>query len=155
MAGLAVADSLTRRMDQVGEAELLAAATAGQILVCGNGRARRRVSADLLRRCCRELRDQVDPRGLRLSGAEVTGHLDLAGMDVPFPLRFDGCSFTSVVTVEGAQLGELALTGCDKVPGLLANGVRNPARPGPVPQLCHRRAGNQRQHIQAVGDLAL
>jgi hypothetical protein len=111
-------------MDQVGEAELLAAATAGQILVCGNGRARRRVSADLLRRCCRELRDQVDPRGLRLSGAEVTGHLDLAGMDVPFPLRFDGCSFTSLVTVEGAQLGELALTGCDRVPGLLANGVR-------------------------------
>ena len=54
-----VADNLTRRMDQVGEAELLAAATAGQVLVCGNGRARRSVSADLLRRCCRELRDQV------------------------------------------------------------------------------------------------
>ena len=31
-------------MDQVGEAELLAAATAGQVLVCGNGRARRSVS---------------------------------------------------------------------------------------------------------------
>ena len=61
---------------------------------------------------------------MRLRGAEVTGHLDLAGLDVPFPLRFDGCSFTSLVTVEGAQLGELALTGCDKVPGLLANGVR-------------------------------
>ncbi len=111
-------------MDQVGEAELLAAATAGQVLVCGNGRARRSVSADLLRRCCRELRDQVDPRGVRLHGAEVTGRLDLAGLDVPFPLRFDGCSFTSPVTVEGAQLGELALTGCDEVPGLLANGVR-------------------------------
>ena len=78
-------------MDQVGEAELLAAATAGQVLVCGNGTARRRVSADLLRRCCRELRYQVDPRGVRLSGAEVTGCLDLAGLDVPFPLRFEGC----------------------------------------------------------------
>jgi hypothetical protein len=111
-------------MDQVGEEELLAAATAGQILVCGNGRARRRVSADLLRRCCRELRYQIDPRGVRLSGAEVTGHLDLAGLDVPFPLRFEGCSFASLVTVEGAQLAELVLTGCDKVPGLLANGVR-------------------------------
>ena len=91
-------------MDQVGEAELLAAATAGQILVCGDGAARRPVSADLLRRCCRELRDRVDPRGVRLRGAEVTGRLDLAGLDVPFPLRFDGCSFTSLVTVEGAQL---------------------------------------------------
>jgi hypothetical protein len=111
-------------MDQVGEAELLAAATAGQVLVCGDGAARRCVSADLLRRCCRELRYQVDPRGVRLRGAEVTGRLDLAGLDVPFPLRFEGCSFTSLVTVEGAQLAELALTGCDKVPGLLANGVR-------------------------------
>jgi len=111
-------------MDQVGEAELLAAATAGQVLVCGNGSARRRVPADLLRRCCRELRDQIDPRGVRLSGAEVTGRLDLAGLDVPFPLRFEGCSFASPVMVEGAQLAELALTGCDKVPGLLANGVR-------------------------------
>ena len=118
------ADSLARRMDQVGEAELLAAATAGQILACGNGGARRCVSADLIRRCCRELRDQVDPRGVRLRGAEVTGHLDLAGLDVPFPLRFDGCSFTSLVTVEGAQLAELVLTRCDEVPGLLANGVR-------------------------------
>src|SRR5262252_3881716 len=111
-------------MDQVGEAELLAAATAGQVLVCGNGTARRRVSADLLRRCCRELRYQVDPRGVQISGAEVTGGLDLAGLDVQFPLRFEGCSFTSLVTVEGAQLAELALTGCDSVPGLLANGVR-------------------------------
>jgi hypothetical protein len=111
-------------MDQVGEAELLAAATAGQVLVCGDGRVRRSISADLLRRCCRELRYQVDPRGVRLRGAEVTGSLDLAGLDVPFPLRFDGCSFASLVTVEGAQLAELVLTGCDNVPGLLANGVR-------------------------------
>ena len=111
-------------MDQVGEAELLTAATAGQVLVCGDGAARRPVPADLLRRCCRELRDQVDPRGVRLRGAEVTGSLDLAGLDVPFPLRFDGCSFGEPVNVAGAQLVELALTGCDRVPGLLANGVR-------------------------------
>jgi hypothetical protein len=111
-------------MDQVGEAELLAAATTGQVLVCGGGSTRRRVDAVLLRHCCRELRDQVDPRGVWLRGAAVTGALDLAGLDVPFPLRFEGCSFTAPVTVAGAQLAELALTGCDKVPGLLANGVR-------------------------------
>jgi hypothetical protein len=111
-------------MDQVGEAELLAAATTGQVLVCGGGSTRRRVDAVLLRHCCRELRDQVDPRGVWLRGAAVTGALDLAGLDVPFPLRFEGCSFTAPVTVAGAQLAELALTGCDEVPGLLANGVR-------------------------------
>ena len=111
-------------MDRVGEAELLAAAAAGHVLVCGDGDARRSVDAALLRRCCRELRDQVDPRGVRLRGAAITGPVDLAGLDVPFPLRFDGCSFTEPVTVSGAQLGELALTRCDEVPGLLANGVR-------------------------------
>lgn len=111
-------------MDQVGEAELLAAAAAGHVLVCGDASARRVVDAALLRRCCRELRDQVDPRGLRLRGVTVTGPLDLTGLDVPFPLRFDRCSFGAPLTVEGAQLSELVLTGCDAVPGLLANGVR-------------------------------
>ena len=111
-------------MDQVGEAELLTAATAGDVLVCGDDSARRCVDAALLRRCCRELRYQVDPRGVRLSGATITGRLDLAGLDVPFPLRFENCSFTEPVEVAGAQLIELALTGCDQVPGLLANGVR-------------------------------
>src|SRR6266516_6141436 len=111
-------------MDQVGEAELLTAAAAGDVLVCGDDSARRCVDAALLRRCCRELRDQVDPRGVRLSGASITGRLDLAGLDVPFPLRFENCSFTEPVEVAGAQLIELALTGCDQVPGLLANGVR-------------------------------
>jgi hypothetical protein len=111
-------------MDHVGEAELLAAATAGHVLDCGDGGRRRSVDAALLRRCCRELADQVDPRGVLLRGAAVTGCLDLAGLDVPFPLLFDGCSFTWPVKVEGARLYELILTGCDEVPGLLANGVR-------------------------------
>ena len=44
------------------------------------GAARRRpVDAALLRRCCLELKDQIDPRGLRLRHATVTGPLDLAG----------------------------------------------------------------------------
>src|SRR6266568_3830299 len=128
MSGSSVRGAVAHRgehhMDQVGEAELLTAATAGDVLVCGDDSARRCVDAALLRRCCRELRYQVDPRGVRLSGASITGRLDLAGLDVPFPLRFENCSFTEPVEVAGAQLVELALTGCDQVPGLLANGVR-------------------------------
>jgi len=108
----------------VGEAELLDACRRGRVLDCGPGGTHRTVAAALIRRCCLELRDQVDPRGLRLRNAVVAGCVDLAGLDVRFPLRFDGCEFDTAPMVEGAQLHELALTGCPRLPGLLANGVR-------------------------------
>ena len=54
---------------------------------------KRIVQAAVLRWCCHELKDQVDARGLRLTNAVVTGELDLTGLMVPFPLRFDGCEF--------------------------------------------------------------
>jgi hypothetical protein len=85
---------------------------------------KRAVQAALLRRCCHELKDQIDPRGLRLVNAVVIGCLDLAGLVVPFPLRFDGCEFDSAPVVEGAELFELSLTGCPRLPGLLGNGLR-------------------------------
>ncbi len=109
----------------VTEAEFLAAASAGHAVECGDGdSARRPVEAALLRRCCLGLKDRIDPRGIRLQDAAIMGSLDLAGLDVPFPLRFDGCEFSSPLVVEGAQLYELVLTGCARLPGLLANGVR-------------------------------
>ena len=76
-------------MEKVGEAELLAAASAGRTAECGDGGARRPVDAALLRRCCHQLKDQIDPRGLRLRGAAIRGSLDLAGLEVPFPVRFE------------------------------------------------------------------
>jgi hypothetical protein len=84
--------------------------------------ARRAVDAGLLRRCCVEFRDEIDPRGVRLKGAVVAGSLDLAGLEVPFPLRFDDCGFEAPPVVEGAQLHELAFTGCHRLPGLLGTG---------------------------------
>ena len=45
-------------------------------------------------------------------------------MEVPFPLRFHECEFDSPPVAEGAQLSELALTDCMRLPGLLANGLR-------------------------------
>src|SRR5262250_3976809 len=110
-------------MDQVGEAELLAAAGAGRALACGDGNASRRVDAALLRRCCHELRDQIDPRGVWLRHAAITGSVDLSGLEVPFPLRFEGCHFDAPLLAEGARLSGLVLTGC-ALPGLQANGVR-------------------------------
>jgi len=110
-------------MDQVGEAELLAAAGAGRAVACGDGNASRRVDAALLRRCCHELRDQIDPRGVWLQHAAITGSLDLSGLEVPFPLRFEGSHFDAPLLAEGARLSGLVLTGC-ALPGLQANGVR-------------------------------
>ena len=110
-------------MEEVSEAELVAEVRAGRVLDCGDG-GRRPLDASLLRRCCHELRDEVDPRGIRLRNVAIAGSLDLAGMVVPFGLRFDQCKFDSPVMIEGAQLYELAMTRCDRLPGLLANGVR-------------------------------
>ena len=110
-------------MEEVSEAELLAAGRLGRVLDCADGGARRPVGAGLLRRCCLELKDQIDPRGLRLRHASVRGPVDLAGLEVPFPLRFEGCEFDSALLAENAQLRELALTGTAALPGLLANGL--------------------------------
>ena len=110
-------------MTEIDEAELLAAARAGRSLGGAGDGQRRTVPAALLRRCCRELAAQVDPRGLQLRDLDIAGPLDLAGIAVPFPLRFDNCVFDSVFVVEGADLFELALTGCE-LPGLLGNGLR-------------------------------
>jgi hypothetical protein len=50
--------------------------------------------------------------------------LDLAGVQLPFPLSFAGCDFAAAPLLEGAELHSLALTGCRRLPGLLANGLR-------------------------------
>jgi len=121
----------------VGQAELLEAARQGLILdgtdpgadpdASGDPNVpagRRPVDAALLRQCCLQFRDQIDPRGLRLRRVTVRGPVDLAGLTVPFPVRFDDCEFDAPVHVEGAKLRELTLTGCPRVPGLLGNGLR-------------------------------
>lgn len=109
--------------EDVGEAELLAACAGGRALDCGDGRSRRSVTAGVLRRCCDELAEQVDRRGLTLQNAAVTAPLDLSGLDIPFPLRFEECQFDAPITAEGTQAHALALLGC-AFPGLVANGIQ-------------------------------
>ena len=111
-------------MDEIDEAELVGAGRSGAVVEGAAGDVRRAVRAALLRKCCHELRDQIDPRGLRLRNVVVLGSLDLAGLQVPFPLRFEDCEFDSPLLVEGAELFELSLTGCPRLPGLLGNGLR-------------------------------
>ena len=123
-------------MEEVGQAELLDAASQGRILdgwgdgsgwgsgEGPDGAARRPVDAALLRRCCLEYKEQIDPRGLRLHRVAVRGPADLAGLTAPFPIRFEDCDFDAPVNVEGAKLRELSLTNCPRLPGLLGNGLR-------------------------------
>jgi hypothetical protein len=109
-------------MTEIGEAEIFAAVRAGSVIDGENGSGRV-VQADILRRCCHEMRAEVDPRGLRLRNAVVAGCLDVAGLTVRFPLHFADCEFESAPVAEGAELFDLVLSG-SKIPGLLANGVR-------------------------------
>lgn len=109
-------------MAEIDETELIGALRTGSV-VDGGADGVRTVPAALLRQCCHELRDQVDPRGMRLSKVVVTGGLDLAGLTVPFPLRFDSCEFDTAPVLEGARLYELSMTGCLRLPGLFGNGL--------------------------------
>jgi hypothetical protein len=104
-------------MQEVGEAEVVQACAEGRVVECADGSTRRSVDAAVLRRCCDELKDRIDRHGVRLRNAAVTGSLDLSGLDISFPLSFDNCEFESPLTVEGAQLYELGLKGCARLPG--------------------------------------
>jgi hypothetical protein len=111
-------------VDEIDEVELLSSFRRGVAIEGSPTSVKPGVSAAVLRQYCHELRDQIDPRGLQLKNVAIVGRLDLAGLTVPFPLRFDGCEFDSAPVVEGAELFELSLTSCLRLPGLLGNGLR-------------------------------
>jgi hypothetical protein len=111
-------------MHEISEAAVLEGCTSGDVVDCADGGARGVVDAAVLRQCCRDPRNEVDPRGLRLRGARIAGCLDLTGLEVPFPLGFEDCEFDSPLLIEGAQLHELVVRGCSQLPGLLGNGAR-------------------------------
>jgi hypothetical protein len=111
-------------MAEVSEAEVVTACGAGRILECADGSSRRPVDAALLRRFCDELGGQMHRHGLRLRRAQIVGSLDLSGLDVRFPLLFEDCEFDSAFNIEGAQLFDIGVIECARLPGLLANGVR-------------------------------
>jgi hypothetical protein len=83
-------------MGEIDEAELTRAGQRGAVVEGMADDGKRTISGALLRRCCHELKDQIDARGLRLNNVIVTGALDLTGLVVPFPLRFEGCEFAAL-----------------------------------------------------------
>jgi hypothetical protein len=81
------------------------------------------IDAWVLRDCCVGGAGLVDPRGLRLRGVRVRGRLDLAGVDVRFPLVFADCAFDEAVDFTGGSVRSLAITGSPLLPGLLGDGL--------------------------------
>ena len=69
-------------MNEIDEGELIRAGQTGAVVAGTVNGVKRTVPAELLRKCCHELRRQIDPRGLRLADAVVSGRLDLAGLRV-------------------------------------------------------------------------
>jgi hypothetical protein len=82
------------------------------------------IDAGVLRDCCVGAAALVDPRGLRLRGVRVRGRLDLAGVDVEFPLVFADCTFDEPPDLTGGSVRSLAITGSPQLPGLLGDGLR-------------------------------
>ncbi|WP_410599685.1 hypothetical protein [Amycolatopsis sp. lyj-90] len=64
----------------------------------------------------------LDPRGIRVVGARITGRLDLRHVHPDIGLALVGCAFDDELTIEEAHLPWLALTG-SSMPRLAANGL--------------------------------
>jgi hypothetical protein len=100
------------------ETRVLSAAETGDKARCGAELCgSRTVRAEMLRWISRDrtARERVDPRGIRITGALITGELDLTAMQVPFPLAFEKCTFDSKITLLDAETRNLEFTGSELV----------------------------------------
>jgi hypothetical protein len=73
----------------------------------------RNVRGDLIRWLCvdREAREQVDPRGVRIGGARITGRLDLSSTNVLFPLVLFACRLEQDLLLNWSKMPLLSLEG--------------------------------------------
>ncbi|MET8756328.1 hypothetical protein [Lentzea sp. NPDC004782] len=102
------------------EQELRRAAEAGEVLDLsrrGDNTLPAKVIRDLLRS------GDVDPRGLLVVGARITGSLDLDFIRTPTPLQLDNCLFEEPFTLHDTELPALSLDG-STLPALHAENLR-------------------------------
>ncbi|HTB12857.1 MAG TPA: hypothetical protein VK752_14850 [Bryobacteraceae bacterium] len=73
----------------------------------------REVRAEVIRWLCinRDAKAHVDPRGVQLFGARVTGELDLRHAEVPFPLSLVQCRLLDKVFLNGCTIPRLDFHG--------------------------------------------
>jgi hypothetical protein len=105
------------------ERQLVDAAASGDVLVCSQlfqpieelsatDNPEHTIRAELLRELLLERCDKsLDPRGVRLGGARITGMLDLSHVEAAVGMELWGCSFDHPVLLVGAHLPWLTLTG--------------------------------------------
>lgn len=95
--------------------------------------ASRQIRATLIRWICvdHEARSLIDPEGIRVVGARITGGLDLSLVSVPFPIVLRNCVFAEIINLGGAEIADLELDGGHTL-GIHASGleVRNNLRMG-------------------------
>ena len=83
----------------------------------------REVRAKVIRWLCvdREAIRLVDPRGIQLWFARITGNLDLSYVDVPFPIALSWCRVEGVLHFDSCQIPALSMQGCWAALGVTAN----------------------------------
>jgi hypothetical protein len=102
------------------EQELRRAAEAGEVLDLSR-RGDNVLSAKAIRELLRT--DRIDPRGVRVSGARVTGVLDLTNLQTSASLELDDCVFEKAPSLCDTELRSLTFDG-STLPGLDASGLR-------------------------------
>jgi hypothetical protein len=103
------------------ERQLVDAAASGKVLECSQlpieklsatDDPKHTIRAELLRELLLKRCDKpLDPRGVRLRGAHITGTLDLSHVEAAVGMELQGCHFDHPVLLDGARLPWLALTG--------------------------------------------
>ncbi|MEV0399794.1 hypothetical protein [Actinoallomurus sp. NPDC050550] len=85
---------------------------------------KRTIRNSILRELLLELdKNKIDPRGIEITGARLTGDLDLVDVTLPVGLHLIRCELTGSLCLQGAQLIRLILRG-SRIRGLRADGVQ-------------------------------
>ena len=111
------------------EVKLVQSAPKGEFTICGPSRnpadpsndpadatewgTEREIRADLIRWICvdRQARDLVDPKGIQVGAAKITGSLDLGNVTARFPLRLQNCRLIENADLQRLEIPELDLQG--------------------------------------------
>src|SRR6266849_5661253 len=87
--------------------------TANDPRTAQNWGAERQIRADLVRWLCvnQQAKEFVDPLGIQIYAAKISGGLDLSYVTVPFPLIFHRCSLDGELNLRCADVSEINFQG--------------------------------------------
>ena len=86
----------------------------------------RTIRASIIRELCIGYRKipPVDPNGIMTKGARIVGSLDLKFANIPFPLVIIACYVEQTISLFGADIRTLILSGSQLMGGLQADGLK-------------------------------